>query len=67
MRERATEKHQFVFHLFMHSLADPCTCPDWGSNPQPWCCRDNAYQLSYLAGATTAVLTQKNATVAQCT
>ena len=28
-----------LFHLFMHSLVDSCTCPDWGSNPQPWCIR----------------------------
>ena len=26
-----------LFPLFMHSLVDFCTCPDRGSNPQPWC------------------------------
>ena len=31
-----------LFHLFMHSLADSCVCPDWGSNPQPWCIGDDA-------------------------
>ena len=23
----------------MHSLVDTCSCPDGGSNPQPWCIR----------------------------
>ena len=26
-----------LFHLFMHSLVDSCTCPGQGSNLQPWC------------------------------
>ena len=25
-----------LFHLFMHSLVDSCTCPDRGRNTQPW-------------------------------
>ena len=25
-----------LFHLFMHSLVDSCTCPEGGLNPQPW-------------------------------
>ena len=26
-----------LFHLLMRSSVDSCMCPDWGSNPQPWC------------------------------
>ena len=40
LRERERNTCLF-FHLLMHSLVDSCMCPDWGSNPQPWCIGDN--------------------------
>ena len=30
-----------LFHLFLHSLVAFLMFPDQGSNPQPWCIRDN--------------------------
>ena len=33
---RETER-EICWHLSMHSLVAFCMCPDWGSNPQPWC------------------------------
>ena len=35
-REREID---LLFHLPMRSLVVSCMCPDWGSNPQPWCVR----------------------------
>ena len=26
-----------LFRLLMHSAVASCVCPDWGSDPQPWC------------------------------
>ena len=40
-RERGTA---LLFYLFMHSSID--SCPDWGSNLQPWLC---ANKLSYFS------------------
>ena len=41
-RENETDRQTDIdidslFPLFVHSLVDSCLCPDWGSNPQPWC------------------------------
>ena len=38
-RERRTDKERNIhlFHISVHSLTDSFMCPDWGSNPQPWC------------------------------
>ena len=33
--ERGRER-EVLFHLVMHSLSDSGSCPDQGSNPQPW-------------------------------
>ena len=37
-RERKKERRiDLLFHLFMHSLVDPCMRPGWASTLQPWC------------------------------
>ena len=37
LRKRKGKRNiDLLFHLFMHSSVDSCTCPEWGSNLQPW-------------------------------
>ena len=38
-----------LFHLLTHSLVDPCTFPDRGSNPQPWRIGISPNRLRYPA------------------
>ena len=60
--DRQTDRHthththtqvDFSFHIFMHSLVEPCMCPDLGWNLQPWQIRT---QLSYPARAVLRIL-----------
>ena len=37
--EEGEREINLLFHLFMHSLLDPCMWPDGELNPQPWCIR----------------------------
>ena len=49
-----------LFYLFMHSLADSCTCPDQASNMQPWHIRQCSNQLSYPTRAEKSFLKSRN-------
>ena len=40
-----------LFHLFLHSLADSCVCPEAGPNPHHWCMRQRSNHLSYPSRA----------------
>ena len=36
MKRGGKRNMDVLFHLFIHSLVDSCTCPDQGLNLQPW-------------------------------